>query len=108
MCVDFFSPQNIRLWLDLYWAIWHPNVNFMHRPTFEIERSKPCLLSAMCIVGALVSPNESDQASARLWMNSVEEVVFRDDDVCYAQQNRSFPSSGRLQAMQAMYMVCLL
>ena len=105
-CMKFFSPQQIRLWLEMYWAIWHPNVNFMHRPTFNPRSMKPPLVAAMCVIGALVSPNQADQDSARLWMNSVEEMVFRDDDVCYnGERSSSFPTAGRLQALQAMYMV---
>lgn len=103
LCMDFFSPYKIRLWLELYFAIWHPNVNYMHRPTFAPRSSKPSLIGAMCIIGALVSPIESDRDSARVWMNSVEEMVFRDDDVCYdGERSTSFPSAQRLQAVQAM------
>jgi hypothetical protein len=103
VCMDFFSPQHIRLWLELYWAIWHPNVNYMHRPTFDARTSKASLLAAMCIIGALVSPSESDRQSARLWMDSVEEMVFRDDEVTYdGKRSREFPTLERLQAMQAM------
>ena len=29
MSMDFFGPQRLRLYLDFYWAIWHPNANFM-------------------------------------------------------------------------------
>lgn len=31
-CVQFFSPANLRKYIELYWAIWAPNVNFLHRP----------------------------------------------------------------------------
>lgn len=30
----------------------------------------------MCIIGACFSPNENDRISAKLWLNSVEEMVF--------------------------------
>ena len=103
LCMEFFSPPKIRLWLDLYWAIWHPNVNYMHRPTFDARTSKASLLAAMCIIGALVSPNELDRESAQLWRDSVEEMVFRDDEVTYdGQYSNTFPTLERLQAIQAM------
>ena len=103
VCVNFFSPRNIYLWLELYWAIWHPNVNYMHRPTFDVACCKAALLVAMSIMGALVSPEGSDRERARLWMNCVEEMVFQDDDVCCnAQRSSDSPASGRVQAMQAM------
>lgn len=108
LCIDFFSPQHIRLRLELYWAIWHPNVNYMHRPTFDASTSKPSLVAAMAIIGALVSPDETDRDNARIWMNCVEEMVFQDDDVCYdGERSPFFPTIQRLQAMQSMYLVCL-
>ena len=108
LCMDFFSPKHICLWLELYWAIWHPNVNYMHRATFNGKTSKASLVAAMCTIGALVSPNENDRDSARVWMNCVEEVVFRDDDVCYdGERSVLFPTFDRLQAIQSMYLCCL-
>jgi hypothetical protein len=50
-CLQFFSPSNIRRFLALYWAIWHPNVNFVHRPTFDLLAAKPTLLAAMALIG---------------------------------------------------------
>ena len=51
MCLQFFSPPNLRKYLELYWAIWHPNVNFVHRPTFDAETCKPALLASMALIG---------------------------------------------------------
>lgn len=53
-CLQFFSPTNIRRFLGLYWAIWHPNVNFVHRPTFDMLAAKPTLLAAMALIGELI------------------------------------------------------
>lgn len=50
-CLQFFSPANIRRFLGLYWALWHPNVNFVHRPSFDILAAKPTLLAAMALIG---------------------------------------------------------
>lgn len=50
-CLDFFSPNNVRRFLALYWSIWHPNVNFVHRPTFDPSTSKSILLAAMAVIG---------------------------------------------------------
>jgi hypothetical protein len=51
MCIQFFSPVNLRRFLELYWAIWHPNVNFMHQPTFDPASSKPVLIASMAVIG---------------------------------------------------------
>lgn len=54
MCSQFFAPANIRTYLELYWSIWHPNVNIVHRPTFEPIAAKSALLAAMAVIGASV------------------------------------------------------
>lgn len=52
-CLQFFSPVNLRRFLDLYWAIWHPNVNLVHRPTFDYVSAKPTVLAAMALIGKI-------------------------------------------------------
>jgi hypothetical protein len=52
-CLQFFSPANLRKFLGLYWAIWHPNVNFVHRPTFDPVSAKSTILAAMALIGEL-------------------------------------------------------
>lgn len=54
-CFEFFSPANIRKYLNLYWTIWHPNVNIIHRPTFNSCKVKPELLAAMVVIGEFYS-----------------------------------------------------
>lgn len=50
-CLQFFSPRNIRRFLRLYWPIWHPNINFIHQPTFDPMTTKPSLLAVMTLIG---------------------------------------------------------
>jgi len=110
-CLEFFSTHRLRFYLELYWALWHPNVNYMHKPSFDIGMSKPGLVAAMAVIGACVSPDGYDKEQASMWFNCVEEVVFQDDDFCYDTEDdggqRVFPSKARLQSIQAAYMVCL-
>ncbi|TQB75479.1 hypothetical protein MPDQ_002772 [Monascus purpureus] len=107
-CLKFFSPTNLRRFLELYWAIWHPNVNFVHRPTFNPVSASSTLLAAMAMIGALVSPHLPDNENAKMWSNCVEEMVFINDDF-----NSNYLSGGlathrqKIQALQAAYMVCL-
>lgn len=51
MCLQFFSPFNLRKYLEMYWIIWHPNVNFVHRLTFDPGTCKSVLLASMAIIG---------------------------------------------------------
>lgn len=59
-CLQFFSPSNLRRLLGLFWAIWHPNVNFVHRPTFNPVSAKPALLAAMALIGMNNCEDESE------------------------------------------------
>jgi len=53
-CIEFFSQENVRKFLTLYWTIWHPNVNLIHRPTFDPATANPTLLAAMAVMGEFV------------------------------------------------------
>ncbi|KEF62504.1 uncharacterized protein A1O9_00477 [Exophiala aquamarina CBS 119918] len=113
-CAHFFSPSNIRRYLWLYWTLWHPNVNIMHKPTFDPFSSKAYLLAAMCLIGACMSPDSADSSQARLWFNCVEELVFNSDDFCDDAQPPTCRDTGevkwrheKLRALQAAYMVLL-
>lgn len=56
MCLQFFAPRNLQKFLGLYWAVWYPNVNFVHRPTFELRSAKPTLLAVMAVIGENFRP----------------------------------------------------
>ncbi|RDL41437.1 uncharacterized protein BP5553_01416 [Venustampulla echinocandica] len=112
-CSVFFSSTNLRKFLELYWAIWHPNVNFVHRPTFNPAGCKPILLASMALIGACVSPDPADNEDAKTWFNCVEEMVFIDDDFCSdTLSTNTAPFNPpwdrrKIEALQAAYMVVL-
>lgn len=127
-CSIFFSPTNIRRFLELYWAIWHPNVNFMHRPTFNPVGCKSILLASMALIGkfyssplsicltitgASVSPDPMDNEDAKNWFDCVEHIVFSDCDFCSdtlgTNTDPFYPLFNRqkIEALQAAYMVVL-
>ncbi|KAL5360219.1 hypothetical protein BJX96DRAFT_175083 [Aspergillus floccosus] len=108
-CLQFFSPTNLRGYIELYWSIWAPNVNFLHRPSFDATSAKSILLATMAIIGACVSPHEGDCRNARMWFNCVEEAAFADDDFNRDPITPFQPTRDRskMQALQAAYMVCL-
>ncbi|GFF38041.1 C2H2 type zinc finger domain protein [Aspergillus udagawae] len=108
-CLQFFSPTSLRKYIELYWSVWSPNVNFLHRPSFHPASSKPILLASMAIIGACVSPNLEDNDNARMWFNCVEEAVFADEDFNRDPVSPFHPVRDRqkMQALQAAYMVCL-
>ncbi|KAJ5210522.1 hypothetical protein N7491_010329 [Penicillium cf. griseofulvum] len=110
-CVQFFSPSNIIRFMGFYWATWHPNVNFVHRPSFDILAAKPTVLAAMTLMGACVSPDMPESEDARTWFNCVEEMVFMDDDfnsdLTYRSSDKIAMQRRKIQAVQAAYIVCL-
>lgn len=113
-CAAFFSLDNVRRCLDLYWALWHPNVNIIHKPTFDPTTSKAYLVAAMCVIGACVSPVSSDVSAARPWFNCVEEIIFTSDDLCEDSLSTRCRDTGqerwdraKLRALQAAYIVLL-
>jgi hypothetical protein len=132
-CLDFFSPTRFAKFIELYWSVWHPNVDLLHRPSFDPTSAKSILLAAMALVGkyherasycniltmtgACASPDPADNEDAKMWFNCVEEMVFTDDDFCRdidppAEIDIESPVSTvdnqrKLQALQAAYIVCL-
>lgn len=56
-CLNFFSPSNIRSCIASYWALWHPNVNFIHKPSFDPAHAKASLVAAMVVIGKTDSKN---------------------------------------------------
>ncbi|OAL31260.1 hypothetical protein AYO20_08315 [Fonsecaea nubica] len=116
-CAQFFFPANVRRFVQLYWAVWHPNVNIVHKPTFDLTTAKAELLAAMALIGACVSPDQTDGENAKRWFNCVEEMVFDDDDFCDDPPSATLARGDgdcelrwrrrKIRALQASYMVCL-
>ncbi|KAK3986037.1 hypothetical protein QBC44DRAFT_144418 [Cladorrhinum sp. PSN332] len=112
-CLQFFTPSRFSKFIELYWSVWHPNVNFLHRPTFDPTTTKSILLAGMALIGACVSPDSIDNEDAKIWFNCVEEMIFTDDDFCRdidpetASQTSILESRPKLQALQAAVVVCL-
>lgn len=113
MCIEFFSPPKVRIFLEAYWSIWSPNCPIIHRPTFDPLATPVTLLSAMILIGAGHSPSTADRMNARFWYDHVEEMVFRDSFFTLAlstQGTRHMSDNSKrrtVQAIQAAYTVCI-
>jgi hypothetical protein len=55
-CLNFFSPPRFAKFIELYWSVWHPNVNVLHRPTFDPASAKAVLLASMALIGKKTVP----------------------------------------------------
>jgi hypothetical protein len=61
LCLEFFSPADIRRFLEYFWSLWFPNCPIVHKPLFEATSVSPALLFVMTIIGACLSPNTQEQ-----------------------------------------------
>lgn len=67
-CLEFFSPSRFAKFIELYWSVWHPNVNFLHRPSFDPTNAKCGLLAGMALVGKLLS-------TILTWLRSASDSI---------------------------------
>ncbi|KAI9036513.1 transcription factor domain-containing protein [Aspergillus affinis] len=116
-CSSFFAPQNIRRFLEYFWSLWYPSCPIVHRPLFDLDTAHPTLICVMVIIGACLSPRDNDGRNARMWMDSVEELVFSN---AYHRENPGDSMESaigedptnwtkeRLECIQMTYLVCSL
>lgn len=113
-CSNFFAPANLHRLIIAYWAFWHPNCAIVHKPSFSLAMAPATLITAMALIGACMSPDQSDRESALFWLDYVEEWVFssanfNDDPLpCDPQDVTNPVLQDRLDAMRAAYCVILL
>lgn len=112
---EFFHPVKVERFLALFWSCWHPNWPVVHRPTFDPVTSQLGLLMAVLLIGACLSTDQRDRAIASIWLNTVEEIVFRNEAFSGAMCNnlknnnlREVRLKNRLGILQGAYCVCLL
>lgn len=107
-CLRFFSADNLRKLLGLYWASWYPNINLLHRANFERNPPNSVLVAVLAVLavlgllllsfhkfspllasladhlaGAYVSSDPADNEDARFWSGPVELIVFPHSSVRY-------------------------
>jgi hypothetical protein len=110
-CQEFFSPDNIRRFLQYFWSLWYPNCPIVHKPLFDIYATIPGLLCVMIVIGACLSPNKNDIPDASRWLDSAEELIFSHE--CFRGTHSHMDDSliwenERRQSIQAGYLVCSL
>ncbi|KAL4890320.1 hypothetical protein BDV59DRAFT_209800 [Aspergillus ambiguus] len=117
LCHTFFTPHNIRRYLGYFWALWYPNCPIVHRPSFDPQNAPVALLSVMIIIGACLSPHADDAEVAKLWLDSVEQIVFTDNHfgeedlkastTCVVHEKSDW-NKRRIECIQMTYLVCSL
>ncbi|CAN9263548.1 unnamed protein product [Alternaria alternata] len=114
LCYEFFNPKNLDKCLALFWSCWYPNWPTIHAPTFKMVEKSASLVAVMALVGACLSAEDRDHASAQLWFDLVEDLVysdvaFDDQDISntWKESTDTDRRSAHLQTLQAAYCVCL-
>ncbi|CAN9370243.1 unnamed protein product [Alternaria alternata] len=78
LCYEFFNPKNLDKCLALFWSCWYPNWPTIHAPTFKMAEKSPSLIAVMALVGACLSAEDRVGASAQVWFDLVEDLVYSD------------------------------
>jgi hypothetical protein len=114
LCYEFFHPKALQRHFALFWSCWYPNWPTIHRPTFDATKASPALVAAMALLGACLSPDDRVQATAQIWLNAVEEVVFSNDSIhdhnlsrVWQMRENKAARQAHLEILQAAYCVCL-
>jgi hypothetical protein len=82
----------------------------LHKPTFSPANASAGLVASIVLVGASLSLEASDKNVAKLWFNSVEEMVFDHKRLYHSppREREREQNSKRLEALQAAYFICVL
>ena len=107
LCCEFFSPSNIRRFLEYFWSLWYPNCPIVHKPLFDPNQASSALLCVMVIIGACLSPSGEEHETARILLDSCEELVF--NHKCFRVDgaiSKDVERRDMIQCMQASYLVC--
>ena len=111
-CLEFFSPANLKSFIDIFWDDWYPHCPIIHRPSFNISRASDALLMVMALTGAALSPRRDDAELAREWFDSAEQFAFQElsglneleeDNVCNQHSMQT-----DLSTLQASFLMCCL
>lgn len=107
-CIRFFSPNNVERFIRIYWTAWHPHYPVIHKPTFSTTNAPAHLTAAMAVMGACFSQSPNDNHSVKLWLNSVEEMVFSNKYFgdLMLQDPATINIRDIVQLLQAAYCVC--
>lgn len=104
--LEFFGPVKLRIFLDQFWAGWHPHCPIIHKPTFDPSTASCALVAAMAMIGACMSLGEA-RSQAQEFLDTLEAVVYQNplfqDEYLGGESNELL-----LQTLQAGHFVCIL
>jgi hypothetical protein len=111
--LEFFSPENIERFLDLFWSRWYRHCPIIHKASFDLEDCSIILLAIMSLVGACMSARKSDHLEAKRILNSAEEILFAnplfsETVISVPERSTYLDTTQNVQILQAACFMCLL
>jgi hypothetical protein len=111
--LEFFSPENIERFLDLFWNRWYQHCPIVHKASFDLGNCSIILLTTMSLAGACMSARKSDHLEAKKILNSTEELLFADPlfsetVVSVPERSTYLGANQNVQILQAACFMCLL
>ncbi|KAH8652731.1 hypothetical protein BGZ60DRAFT_533594 [Tricladium varicosporioides] len=111
-CLRFFSPPNLRKFINIFWDDWYPHCPIIHRPSFDLAEAPATLVVAMALIGSALSPHTTDLEMAREWFQPAEQIAFKDSQDYWKGElsekeswvSREIKPSG----LQAALLICCL
>lgn len=111
--VGFFSPLNLTRYVDLFWNRWYRHCPIIHRATFDLENCWILLFATMSLIGACMSPQQSDHQAAKQLLDVVEELIcsnplFSEIAFTGTRKDDQLGTRQNVETLQAACFMCLL
>ena len=120
---SLITPSKIEKLVSLYFEFWHPHCPIVHQPSFSINNVHIALLIPVILMGAMYSPIDQENSTAKLVMDVAELYIYSLDDLREEFEISSYilramsgssmaqsasPSPYTFQVLQGAYlMVCI-
>ena len=104
--LGFFSPLQLRRYLDLYWEKWYPNWPTIHRPLFNPFDRSGLLVAAMAVIGACHSNDPEERTASKFWARAVEEWASKELESMHLASTRA-DLKNSLGTIQAACIICI-
>ncbi|KAL4932002.1 uncharacterized protein BDV17DRAFT_213329 [Aspergillus undulatus] len=110
---SFLSPENITRYLHLFWTRCYRHCPIVHQATFDLARYSPLLLATMSLIGACMSSLDSDNQSAKSFLDAIEGLIFSNplflESPRLGNKNENLlQTRENIQTLQATCFICLL
>ncbi|KAI0850816.1 hypothetical protein F5Y00DRAFT_232137 [Daldinia vernicosa] len=107
---NLFSIEEMPKLLAIFWERWYPHCPIVHRSSFNLAFAHPLLITAMILLGAVMSPFPHHREQGRLLLDSAENAIFSSKifDCEGYKDVDEVHNSGAVATFQAAYFICIM